>query len=125
MLSGAASGPIKGWTPEEDAEIVALVGAHGIKKWSIVAAGLPGRNGKQVSPPRTERWGATLPRHKPLPLLACAARRPQCRERWHNQLDPSIKKEQWTEEEDRILLQAFCPSCVSKCVPACHNFPAA
>ena len=30
----------------------------------------------------------------------------QCRERWHNQLDPNIKKEVWSEEEDRILLQA-------------------
>ena len=30
----------------------------------------------------------------------------QCRERWHNQLDPSIKKEQWSEEEDRVLLDA-------------------
>jgi hypothetical protein len=30
----------------------------------------------------------------------------QCRERWHNQLDPNIKKEGWSEEEDRILLQA-------------------
>ena len=30
----------------------------------------------------------------------------QCRERWHNQLDPSIKKEQWSEEEDRVLLVA-------------------
>jgi hypothetical protein len=30
----------------------------------------------------------------------------QCRERWHNQLDPNIKKEGWSEEEDRILLHA-------------------
>lgn len=30
----------------------------------------------------------------------------QCRERWHNQLDPNIKKEGWSEEEDRILLLA-------------------
>ena len=30
----------------------------------------------------------------------------QCRERWHNQLDPNIKKEGWSEEEDLILLHA-------------------
>lgn len=30
----------------------------------------------------------------------------QCRERWHNQLDPNIKKEGWSEEEDRVLLQS-------------------
>ena len=30
----------------------------------------------------------------------------QCRERWHNHLDPSIKKGPWSEEEDGILLEA-------------------
>ena len=30
----------------------------------------------------------------------------QCRERWHNQLDPSIKKEPWTEEEELTLQRA-------------------
>lgn len=29
----------------------------------------------------------------------------QCRERWLNHLDPSIKKEPWTEEEDQLLLE--------------------
>lgn len=28
----------------------------------------------------------------------------QCRERWHNHLDPSIIKEFWSEEEEKILL---------------------
>ena len=41
----------------------------------------------------------------------------QCRERWHNQLDPSIKKEQWTEEEDRILLQVQCFVPITRCRP--------
>lgn len=27
----------------------------------------------------------------------------QCRERWYNQLDPSINREPWTEEEERTL----------------------
>ena len=30
----------------------------------------------------------------------------QCRERWLYTLDPSIKQGAWSEEEDRILLQA-------------------
>ena len=30
----------------------------------------------------------------------------QCRERWHNQLDPHIKKEAWTKEEEDLLLKA-------------------
>lgn len=30
----------------------------------------------------------------------------QCRERWHNHLNPAIKKSAWTEEEDNIIYQA-------------------
>lgn len=30
----------------------------------------------------------------------------QCRERWHNHLDPNIKKGPWTEEEERVVLKA-------------------
>nr|XP_016468742.1 PREDICTED: transcription factor MYB98-like [Nicotiana tabacum] len=30
----------------------------------------------------------------------------QSRERWHNHLRPDIKKDLWTEEEDRILIEA-------------------
>eukprot|EP00520_Triparma_pacifica_P009649 CAMPEP_0118651784 /NCGR_PEP_ID=MMETSP0785-20121206/10966_1 /TAXON_ID=91992 /ORGANISM="Bolidomonas pacifica, Strain CCMP 1866" /LENGTH=422 /DNA_ID=CAMNT_0006544251 /DNA_START=160 /DNA_END=1425 /DNA_ORIENTATION=- len=29
----------------------------------------------------------------------------QCRERWHNHLNPNIKKGAWTEEEDRIIIK--------------------
>lgn len=50
--------------------------SEGITKWSEVAAQIPGRIGKQ------------------------------CRDRWYNQLDPSISKNPWTEEEDNILLKA-------------------
>ena len=30
----------------------------------------------------------------------------QCRERWHNHLNPSICKEAWTAEEDEVILRA-------------------
>jgi hypothetical protein len=30
----------------------------------------------------------------------------QCRERWCNHLDPTLKKEPWSEEEDRILRES-------------------
>jgi len=30
----------------------------------------------------------------------------QCRERWHNHLDPHINKSIWTEEEERIMSDA-------------------
>lgn len=70
-------GLIKGpWTPEEDGIVTDLVKTHGTKKWSHIARQLNGRLGKQ------------------------------CRERWYNHLDPNINKGEWTEEEDRNLLQA-------------------
>lgn len=30
----------------------------------------------------------------------------QCRERWFNHLDPQLKKEPWTDEEDQALIEA-------------------
>ena len=66
---------IKGtWTEEEDRKILQMVKAHGPKRWSQIAAELPGRIGKQ------------------------------CRERWHNHLNPEISKEPWSVEEDRIII---------------------
>ena len=70
-------GLIKGpWTPEEDATVIKLVKEHGTKKWSLIARQLNGRLGKQ------------------------------CRERWYNHLDPSINKGEWSNEEDKVLLDA-------------------
>uniref|UniRef100_A0A7S3GCM0 Uncharacterized protein n=1 Tax=Palpitomonas bilix TaxID=652834 RepID=A0A7S3GCM0_9EUKA len=68
---------VKGpWTTAEDERLKSLVKEYGDKKWADVARNLPGRNGKQ------------------------------CRERWHNHLDPNIKREPWTEEENSKLLEA-------------------
>ncbi|KAK9268679.1 hypothetical protein L1049_000439 [Liquidambar formosana] len=68
---------IKGpWSKEEDEIIIELVNKYGAKKWSTIAHALPGRIGKQ------------------------------CRERWHNHLNPAINKEAWTQEEELALLHA-------------------
>ena len=68
---------VKGpWTKEEDAKIIELVGALGAKQWSKIGSKLPGRIGKQ------------------------------CRERWYNHLNPDIKREEWSREEDRQLIIA-------------------
>ncbi|XP_028168253.1 myb protein [Ostrinia furnacalis] len=68
---------VKGpWTKEEDEKVVELVAKYGPKKWTLIARHLKGRIGKQ------------------------------CRERWHNHLNPSIKKTAWTEHEDRVIYQA-------------------
>jgi hypothetical protein len=70
------------WTADEDNAIRALVAKHGTKSWSVIAENLQkelsiaGRSGKQ------------------------------CRERWHNHLDPYINKNSWTEEEEKIMSQA-------------------
>ncbi|KAK6924845.1 SANT/Myb domain [Dillenia turbinata] len=68
---------VKGqWTVEEDRLLIQLVQQYGVRKWSVIAQTLHGRIGKQ------------------------------CRERWHNHLRPNIKKDIWTEEEDKVLIQA-------------------
>ncbi|KAM0942091.1 putative transcription factor MYB-HB-like family [Dioscorea sansibarensis] len=68
---------IKGsWTKEEDDLIRGLVAIHGTKNWSVIASCVPGRIGKQ------------------------------CRERWHNHLNPTIRKDAWTTEEELILIHA-------------------
>ena len=64
------------WTEDEDRQVLELVEHHGAKKWSVIASFLPGRIGKQ------------------------------CRERWHNHLNPHINKTPWSEEEDRQILVA-------------------
>jgi len=64
------------WTPEEDTLIASLVLQFGTRSWSTIASHLPTRSGKQ------------------------------CRERWHNHLDPAINKSEWSEEEDSELIAA-------------------
>ncbi|KAI6682864.1 hypothetical protein NL676_028777 [Syzygium grande] len=64
------------WTADEDRLLSQLVEQFGLTRWSYIAQMLPGRLGKQ------------------------------CRERWHSHLRPNIKKDTWSEEEDKILIQA-------------------
>lgn len=68
---------VKGaWTEDEDKRLVQLVQEHGARRWSFIASQLIGRNGKQ------------------------------CRERYLNHLDPSVKKDSWSVEEDETLMKA-------------------
>ncbi|CAK76218.1 unnamed protein product (macronuclear) [Paramecium tetraurelia] len=72
----------KAWNQKEDLAILHLVKQYGIKKWTTVAEkmkeiyGLFGRSGKQ------------------------------CRERYHNHLDPTINKDPWSENEEKIIFLA-------------------
>ena len=67
------------WNQKEDEAIIELVNKYGISNWTVIANEMANmfknrhRNGKQ------------------------------CRERWHNHLDPIVNKENWTENEENIL----------------------
>lgn len=63
------------WTPEEDDLLRKSVSTNGLSNWSLIAESVPGRSGKQ------------------------------CRERWINQLCPNLNKDNWTAQEDAILVQ--------------------
>ena len=70
------------WNGTEDKAIVELVKNYGTKRWSLIAKKLEeefhisGRSGKQ------------------------------CRERWHNHLDPDVKKIPISDEEERKIFLA-------------------
>ncbi|KAG0267097.1 Transcription factor myb3r-5 [Mortierella polycephala] len=69
---------IKGpWTPEEDRQLRTLVNELGAEKWVLIASRLGSRTGKQ------------------------------CRERWHNHLDPRIDKSPFTAQEDELIFKLF------------------
>ncbi|RDX86611.1 Transcription factor MYB1, partial [Mucuna pruriens] len=74
---GGGRDRVKGpWSPEEDAILSRLVSKFGARNWSLIARGISGRSGKS------------------------------CRLRWCNQLDPSVKRKPFTDEEDRIIVAA-------------------
>ena len=61
------------WSPEEDVVLIQLVERIGAQKWTLISEYLPNRVGKQ------------------------------CRERWHNHLNPKIKRCNWSKQEEWIL----------------------
>ncbi|CEG45186.1 myb-like dna-binding [Plasmopara halstedii] len=72
----------RAWTRKEDDAIIRLVEEYGTKRWSVISDHL---NGEHHG---TERTGK------------------QCRTRWLNHLDPTIKKDPWTAEEEQIIEDA-------------------
>merc|ERR1711862_194976 len=58
------------WTQLEDILLTKLVNKIGSQKWSEIAKRIKGREGKQ------------------------------CRERWHNHLNPQIRKDPWEDKEE-------------------------
>ncbi|KAJ6677063.1 SNRNA-ACTIVATING PROTEIN COMPLEX SUBUNIT 4 [Salix viminalis] len=127
------------WTKEEDAQLRAAVETYGERDWQFVASTLEGRAGTQCSNRwkktlhpairRVGRW--TLDEDKRLKVavklfgpkkwdkiaqFVPGRTQVQCRERWVNCLDPSMNRDEWTEEEDLRLKAAIeeCGYCWSK-----------
>jgi len=69
-------GLVKGPWTKHEDEMIRKCIDEGVMKWSEIAERIPGRIGKQ------------------------------CRERWFNHLDPSLKKGGWAEAEDALLVEA-------------------
>ena len=74
--AGVGNGPVPLASQQLSPKVIELVKKYGTKQWTLIAKHLKGRLGKQ------------------------------CRERWHNHLNPEVKKSCWTEEEDRIICEA-------------------
>ena len=67
---GCAPRTLGPWSSAEDEMLASIVGKFGARHWAMLAKRMDGRTGKQ------------------------------CRERWHNHLDPDVSKYAWTDEED-------------------------
>ena len=76
FLLGSSSKGKHAWTEEEDAKLREMVEKFTTTNWTSIAEAFPDRSGKQ------------------------------CRERWHNHLDPTINKHVWSSDEERIMKEA-------------------
>lgn len=65
------------WTKSEDKLLIKQVGRYGPANWDILATHIKNRTGKQ------------------------------CRERYLNILDPNLRRNNWTEEEDLLILSKY------------------
>lgn len=116
------------WLPEEDEMLRKAVQEHGAKHWKNIAQLVPGRSHVQC----LQRWNKVLkPGLRKGPWTAeedgiltslvegndhvnwtdvsnqiFGRSAKQCRERWYFNLDPRIKKGEWTEAEDNTLINA-------------------
>ncbi|XP_065011851.1 uncharacterized protein LOC103989572 [Musa acuminata AAA Group] len=134
----------KDWTEDEDAKLRVAVEYYG-DNWQMVASCLEGRVGPQCSnrwnktlnPERKKvgRWSVDEDKRLKVAVMLFGAKnwnkiawfapgrtQVQCRERWHNCLDPTLNLKPWTAEEDAKLLDARamhgnCWSKIAACIP--------
>jgi hypothetical protein len=115
------------WTEAEDELLRQLIPQFG-RQWSAIASRIPNRNATQVA----SRWEkcinpiltkgqftteedqlivdfVTQNGDRAWPKITAVLPHrttKQCRERWFNNLDPSVSKGPWTPEEDRMIFDA-------------------
>ena len=97
--SAPAPKPIKGpWTPTEDRRLLQLVNELGAEKWVVIASRLGSRTGKQ------------------------------CRERWHNHVNPVLNKAPFSLEEEEAIERYYAEigpkwAEIAKKLPGRSKFP--
>jgi hypothetical protein len=74
-LRNVGGAPKNKWTPDEDRRLQTAVSRLGTENWQRIASFIPGRSGKQ------------------------------CRERWIAHLSPDVTRDDWSPEEDLILVR--------------------
>jgi hypothetical protein len=115
------------WTEAEDELLQQLIPQFG-RQWSVIASRIPNRTAAQVA----SRWEKCInpiltkgqftaeedemittfvtqngDRSWPkITEILPHRTTKQCRERWFNNLDPSVSKGPWTAEEDRVIFDA-------------------
>lgn len=118
----------RNWNQEEDDMLRELIAQYG-KQWSVIASHMPNRTATQIA----ARWekcinpkltkGPFNPEEDKILIqfveeYGCHAwpkvstvlphrTAKQCRERWFNNLDPSVTKTPWTTEEDDLIFQNY------------------
>jgi hypothetical protein len=63
------------FTPEEDERLLTIVGRFKTTNWASISSMMGTRNARQ------------------------------CRERYNNYLSPELRRDEWTEKEDQLLMQ--------------------
>lgn len=106
LLRDGQPGLQKGsWSKEEDSVVKNMVTELGVAKvkWSTIA--------EQVRPSSWSFYAYNRVNSSEFWYLFFSTQLPgrigkQCRERWFNHLDPSIKKGDWTRDEEIIIYEA-------------------
>ncbi|KAM6498005.1 hypothetical protein JOM56_005953 [Amanita muscaria] len=119
----------RSWTDEEDNLLIEAVRSHGERdNWKVIALSVPGRTNKacrkrwlhSLSPtirktawtPDEDRVLVELHEHLGPRWSAIAREIPgrtddACSKRYREALDPSLKKDEWTREEDAKLMEVY------------------